>query len=76
MWIAVPNEALYHHGIKGQRWGIRRFQPYPNGHTGGKFVGGLIKECPSQRDIRQRKMQKSMLGLRCSMEKGPEPVEN
>lgn len=43
MWIAVPNEALYHHGIKGQRWGIRRFQPYPNGHTGGKFVGGANK---------------------------------
>lgn len=29
MWIAVPNEALYHHGIKGQRWGVRNGPPYP-----------------------------------------------
>lgn len=29
---------LYHHGIKGQRWGIRRYQPYPKGKH-GKFLG-------------------------------------
>lgn len=22
----MPSEKLYHHGIKGQRWGVRRFQ--------------------------------------------------
>lgn len=29
---------LAHHGIKGMRWGIRRYQPYPKGKH-GKFLG-------------------------------------
>lgn len=31
---------LYHHGVQGQRWGIRRFQPYPKGYHGsGRYMG-------------------------------------
>ena len=30
---------LYHYGVKGMHWGIRRFQPYPAGHKGGQEVG-------------------------------------
>lgn len=25
-WIVVRDDELYHHGIKGQKWGIRRYQ--------------------------------------------------
>jgi len=26
MWKVVYSDELYHHGIKGQKWGVRRFQ--------------------------------------------------
>ena len=26
MWVYVSNDVLMHHGIKGQRWGVRRYQ--------------------------------------------------
>jgi len=32
-------KTLCHHGILGQKWGIRRYQPYPKGHKGGKEIG-------------------------------------
>ena len=47
MWKPSEQLELYHHGIKGQKWGIRRFQRYPKGYTGdGRFIakaGGTFR---------------------------------
>lgn len=37
--VYICGGELYHYGVMGMHWGIRRYQPYPAGHTGGKEVG-------------------------------------
>ena len=43
------NNELYHYGVKGMRWGIRRYQPYPTGRarikssTSSKSSKGKLK---------------------------------
>ena len=33
------NNDLKHHGVKGMKWGVRRYQPYPKGkRNAGKFL--------------------------------------
>lgn len=51
--------TLYHHGILGMHWGIRRFQPYPKGHTGGKEVGAAKRQTRLDKIKEKTELQKA-----------------
>ena len=58
--LAEDELFLEHHGIKGQKWGIRRFQPYRQGMkvVGGKVVGAAKKVKQRFKDIGDARQKK------------------
>ena len=45
----LEQNELYHHGILGMHWGVRRFQPYPSDYKGdGKYVGKKMEKAANR----------------------------
>lgn len=63
------NGALSHHGIKGQRWGFRRFQK----EDGSRTAAGKKRDRDRDRDYEKSEDHKSS---RSSKSKGPDSLSN
>ena len=37
-YVEPQDDELMHYGVKGMHWGIRRYQPYPDGSS-GRYIG-------------------------------------
>lgn len=73
---ARAEDCLCHYGILGQKWGIRRFQPYPKGYKGaGKETGEAVKRAQGRRHEAIAKATLAGINLKSSKKQYAKAVE-
>ena len=57
-WTCTRQGELYHHGIKGQKWGVRRFQ-----NKDGSLTPAGERRYDDSDGVKRNKSQKSLPGM-------------
>lgn len=73
IFTGLAEDELFfeHHGIKGMKWGVRRFQPYRQGMkvAGGKVIGAAKKVKQRFKDIGDARQKKKAAKVRAKAAK-------
>ena len=73
-------ETITHHGVKGMKWGVRRYQQYPKGHrNAGKFIDSSNNKGGSSQNGNKNSGIKSVLkskGREFSMAAAQREIKN
>ena len=62
MWTYIYSDELYHHGIKGQKWGVRRYQNKDGSLTPAGKKRAKTELTPEQKAARKDKIKKVAAG--------------